>query len=212
MKEIDINNWKRKEHFNLFRAMDLPFYNTNLNLDITGLREYTKDNRLGFNNTLVYLVIDTINKIENFKYRIVNDKVILFDTIHPAFTHLKPNDDLFSLIVGEYEEDLFKFDKNLNIKKESCNYYFNLEDFSKGNNLAIMSPQSWFSFTGVDHTLSFNKDDAIPKISWGKFFTDGDRIKLPFNIQVNHIFIDGYHIGKLVESLQKRIYELIKLG
>lgn len=205
MKEIDIDSWKRKEHFNIFRSMDLPFYNTNLNLDITGLREFTKEKGLGLTNTLIYLVTKTINNLENFKYRIVDNKVVLFDVIHPAFTHLMDDEDLFSLIVGVYKEDLFKFNRLLDSKKQQCKSYFNMEEFTKGNNIAVISPQPWFSFTGIDHTLSLNKDDAVPKISWGKYFKDGDSVKLPFNIQVNHIFIDGYHIGQFVNLLQEYV-------
>ena len=42
MKEIDIETWSRKEHFQFFQRSDLPFYNVNFNVDITGLKEYAQ--------------------------------------------------------------------------------------------------------------------------------------------------------------------------
>lgn len=37
-------------------------------------------------------------------------------------------------------------------------------------------------------------------------FVDG-RILLPFSIQAHHSFVDGYHMGKLAESLQSYVDE-----
>jgi chloramphenicol O-acetyltransferase type A len=65
MKEIDLNTWKRKEHFNFFRKMDLPFYNVNVNVDITGIREVAKVNNVSFNSLLIFLTVRSMNKIEN---------------------------------------------------------------------------------------------------------------------------------------------------
>lgn len=209
MQEIDIDNWNRKEHFNLFRGMDLPFYNTNLNLEITGLKEYCKKKKVGLNNTLIYLTMKAINKVENFKYRVVNKKVVIYETITPVFTHINKGEELFRMIHTEYKEDLKEFDNHVKKMIDNSNCYFDFEKFNEGNNFAIISPQPWFSFTGIDHTLSFNKDDAIPKISWGKYFTEGSRVKLPFNVQVNHIFIDGFHIGQLVNLLQEEVFTLV---
>jgi chloramphenicol O-acetyltransferase type A len=40
------------------------------------------------------------------------------------------------------------------------------------------------------------------EFDWGKYFDkDGKKI-LPFSVQVNHSFVDGVHVGKLVDSLQ----------
>lgn len=35
MEYIDIDSWKRKEHFNFFYRMDYPQYNVCMNIDIT---------------------------------------------------------------------------------------------------------------------------------------------------------------------------------
>jgi chloramphenicol O-acetyltransferase type A len=68
MEEINIDDWERKEHFNFFLRSDLPFYNVNFYVDITGLRDYTKTYRLSINNTLIFLVTKTLNNIDNFRY------------------------------------------------------------------------------------------------------------------------------------------------
>jgi chloramphenicol O-acetyltransferase len=65
----------------------------------------------------------------------------------------------------------------------------------------------WISFTHISHTDSGKKDNAIPIFDWGKFFKRDGKIILPFSIQVHHSFVDGIHVGKLAEKLQKYLNE-----
>ncbi len=62
----------------------------------------------------------------------------------------------------------------------------------------------WLSFTAVDHTLSLRRDDGIPRVTWGKYFDAGPTL-LPFNIQVNHMFVDGLHVSRFFEQLDQEI-------
>jgi len=86
--------------------------------------------------------------------------------------------------------------------------YFNIEKLKTRDDFVFISPLPWFSFTSIDHTLSLKRDDGIPRISWGKFFeSDGKRL-LPFNIQVNHMFVDGIHVGRFLDQLAREISAL----
>ena len=58
--------------------------------------------------------------------------------------------------------------------------------------------------------MSLKKEDCIPRISWGKFAQADEKVLLPFNIQVNHIFIDGVHVGQYYEKLHELIREQMK--
>lgn len=72
-----------------------------------------------------------------------------------------------------------------------------------GNDVFQFSPFPWVSFTHTSHTISGKKDVATPIFDWGKFYTREEKIMLPFSVQVHHSFVDGIHIGKLADSLQK---------
>lgn len=209
MKEIDINSWDRSEHFNFFRRLDLPFYNVNFNLNITELKTNAKSKGISLNNALLYITMKSINKIENFKYRLLNDKVYLYEKINLSFAHLKNGEELFRMITLEFNDKLHDFNKQIIEAIENSSSYFNLDMLSKGSNFAFISSLPWISFTGIDHTLNLNKDDAIPRITWGKLFNQGDDTLLPYNIQVNHIFIDGLHVGKFFETLQQEVYDFL---
>ena len=51
--------------------------------------------------------------------------------------------------------------------------------------------------------LPFHPDDAIPRVAWGRFVDDGSGRKvLGMSLEVNHRFIDGYHISQFVRFFE----------
>jgi chloramphenicol O-acetyltransferase type A len=42
MKILDLNQWKRKEHFDFFSAMEEPFFGVTVELEVTKLYELAK--------------------------------------------------------------------------------------------------------------------------------------------------------------------------
>ncbi|WP_341467042.1 CatA-like O-acetyltransferase [Clostridium transplantifaecale] len=46
-------------------------------------------------------------------------------------------------------------------------------------------------------------DETNWKLDWGKYFERDGRVILPFSVQAHHSFVDGIHIGKLIDLLQK---------
>jgi len=205
MQEIDIATWKRKEHFSFFRKADLPFYNITAPVDISGLKEFAKTQACSFNTLLVYLTTKAMNTVENFKFRLRGETVVLHDRIHPSFAHLKNGDDLFSLITVDFSDDLSAFDQTVRAAIAACDSYFNLAHLKGRDDFVFISSIPWISFTGIDHTLSLKKNDAIPRVTWGKYFDDNGRTLLPFNIQVNHMFVDGLHVGRFFAKLDRDI-------
>lgn len=48
MKKIDMENWSRKQHFDFFNNFDYPHFNITLDLNITKLYNYIKENEISF--------------------------------------------------------------------------------------------------------------------------------------------------------------------
>jgi len=50
--------------------------------------------------------------------------------------------------------------------------------------------------------MPLHPGDSIPRYAWGKFFQDGDSLKTPLCVEVNHALIDGAHVGKFYTTVQ----------
>jgi len=209
MKEIDIEQWERKTHFHFFLRSDLPFYNVNFNADVTGLCECCKARGISVNSALIYATVKALNQIENFLYRLENGKVIRYDGIDPSFTYIREGEELFRLITVEFHGDPAVLDHRIKKAVAESTEYFDVGAFRERSNFVFISALPWIPFTGVDHTQSLNKEDAIPRISWGKMQETDGKTVLPYNIQVNHIFVDGLHVGKFYENLAAEVQKLV---
>ncbi|WP_331654447.1 CatA-like O-acetyltransferase [Aminipila sp.] len=60
----------------------------------------------------------------------------------------------------------------------------------------------------MSHTNSGRKDNATPLFDWGKYYEKERKIYMPLSIQVHHSFVDGIHVGRLVDKLQGYLNEL----
>jgi chloramphenicol O-acetyltransferase type A len=203
MQYIDLNTWKRKEHFNFFYRMDYPQFNICANIDVTKFLDFVKTKRLSFYYAMIYLTTQVVNEIINFRYRIREGQVVLHDKIHPSFTDMGKEDDLFRIVTVELSDDLFEFVRNAESKSQNQKEFFSFEDHVDRDDLIYITCIPWVSFTHLSHTISLNRDDSVPRISWGKYYSQTNRILLPFSVQVHHALVDGVHVGEYFTRLQK---------
>jgi len=211
MEYIDIENWNRKGHFEFFHRMDYPQFNICMDIDVSNFVKFTKQNGLSFYYSMVFATTSVINQIETFRYRIRDNKVVLHDKIHPSFTDMNKDekDDLFKLITVDLnDDDIYIFEKKAKEASENQQDYFGLDKLIGRDDLIYITCIPWISFTHISHTISLNKNDSVPRISWGKYYKQGDKTLLPFSVQVNHALIDGIHIGQYVDRLQTFINKL----
>ncbi|WP_245860259.1 CatA-like O-acetyltransferase [Methanosarcina spelaei] len=71
------------------------------------------------------------------------------------------------------------------------------------NDVYQFSALPWITFTHISHTGFGNREKAQPMFDWGKYQEREGKFMMPFSVQVHHAFVDGIHIGKLADKLQK---------
>ena len=205
MKEIDIDTWKRREHFNFFSTTAYPIYNITFNIDVTKVKVYANKNKVSFNLSMIYLSTKALNTIENFRYRLHDNKVVLHDTLTPSYAEIDKGSELFKMITVPMEQNILQFIQNAETKNKEQKNYFNISDFIGHDDLVFYSTLPWISFTSIDHTINMKKEDAIERVSFGKYFKEKNKIVMPYNIQVNHLFVDGIHLGMFKDKLDEVI-------
>ena len=202
MKHIDLSTWERTTHYEFFNRMDYPHHSICANLDITQFLEQINDKELPLYYSLLFITTSALNTIEAFRYRMREDGVVLHDKVHPSFTDMEKGTDLFKMVTVPFEQTLEAFIKAAREKSDQQTAYFIAEDVQGRDDLIYFSCSPWVSFTGLTHTISFNKYDSVPRIAWGKYFQDGSKTLLPFSVQAHHSFVDGLHMGRYIDSVQ----------
>lgn len=198
-KIIDETNWKRALHCQIFRNSMEPPYCVTFELDITNFLAKVRAEKRSFTFSLIFIVSKCANNIEEFRYRFLDGKIVLYDRINTAFTYLDKDTELFKVVNVDMQDTLEQYNLAAVRKVENQIDYFT---GPLGNGVFQFSPMPWVTYTHISHTNSGKKDNATPLFDWGKYFDrDGKKI-LPFSVQVHHSFVDGIHIGKLADSLQ----------
>ena len=196
---IEEEGWKRAQHCQIFRNSIEPAFCITVELDITNYLKKVRETGYSFTFSLIYAVTKSANDIEEFRYRFLDGKVVLYDRINTAFTYLNKETELFKVVNVEMKETLEEYVLAAVKAAEEQKEYFT---GPLGNNVFQFSPLPWVSYTHISHTNSGKKDNATPLFDWGKFFEKDGKMILPFSIQAHHSFVDGIHIGRLVDSLQ----------
>jgi chloramphenicol O-acetyltransferase type A len=202
MKYIDMENWKRKDHYNFFKELDYPHFNICGNLDITNFYKHIKENELPFFISVLYAATKTANNIKEFRYRIREDKVIEHEVVSPNFTVMTEG-DVFSFCPTNFMEDFTEFKNNALKEIEKVKNKALIEDEPGRDDLLYVTSIPWISFTSITHPVHIKAVDSIPRIAWGKYFDEAGRIKLPFSVQAHHALVDGIHVGQFFNDLQE---------
>lgn len=208
MKKIDVQDWDRYTHYKFFRQMDYPQYNICMDLDITKFLTSVKQKELPFYYAMIYATMKVANEVEEFRYRMRGEDIILHEQLHPSFTDMSAQSDLFKIVTTNYIDSLDEFIKTAEESSKNQKEFIRI-DQERRDDLIYITCLPWISFTQITHTITLNKEDAIPRISWGKYYTTGSKTLLPFSVQVHHSFVDGIHIGKFVNSLQTYLNDFI---
>ncbi|KAF1084793.1 Chloramphenicol acetyltransferase [Sporotomaculum syntrophicum] len=202
--EIDEKNWKRAMHCEVFRNCVEPAFCVSLELDITHFLRRIREDNYSFTMAMIYVVSRCANEIEEFRYRFVGGKVVLFNKIDTGFTYLNQETELFKVVNVPMKDTIEEFVLEASkVAKEQGEYFTG----PLGNDIFMFSPMPWVSYTHISHTNLGKKDNATPLFDWGKYFEKDGKVILPFSVQAHHSFVDGLHVGKLVSSVQRFLDE-----
>ena len=202
-KKLDITGWNRKDHFKFFRSYDNPFFNICSELNVQKLYDFTKNNNLSFFVCLLFFSLKAANKIEEFRYRILNDEVVIYDRVNAGSTVLN-DDDTFSFSYFDYNSDLKIFHTEVaELFKKFVNDTSDLDSRDSDLNMIHYSIIPWISFSSISHPRKLNTDDSIPKIVFGKYHNKDGKLMMPISVEVHHSLMDGLHVGNYLKLLQK---------
>ena len=198
MEKVDRPHWERAELFEFFSAVSHPFYSVTFRVDVTNLYRYVKERHLSFYYAMGYLVTDAVNSVKNFRYAIRDGEVWLLDERIPSLTDLIPGSEQLLFVTLPKVVCIAEFCAS---SQTRCL----LDQDEENDNLIYISCTPWFDLTGCTNERDFDRDDNIPRITWGRYGEENGRKKLGMSVEVNHRFIDGLHLGKFYEKLQAAI-------
>ena len=202
-KTMELEKYDRKEVFLHYNQNDNPFIYLTIKLDVTEIYNYCKIHK-NYYATMGYIINRTVNAVDCFKYRYIDDKIVHYDSLNTNYTQKKDNKiGYFTISYSDnYNEYIESF-----IKTQEDFYSGVYKNEYKEDEIWV-SCAPWFDFTSL--VTPFNKKITIPQFIWGKFFYENNRVYTHLMIMVHHGFADGQHIGDFIDKLNNNIKEIFK--
>ncbi|MBG6016454.1 type A chloramphenicol O-acetyltransferase [Proteus mirabilis] len=204
---VDLSQWGRKEHFEVFQSFAQCTFSQTVQLDITSLLKTVKQNGYKFYPTFIYIISQLVNKHAEFRMAMKDGELVIWDSVNPGYTIFHEQTETFSSLWSYYHKDINQFLKTYS--EDIAQYGDNLAYFPKEfiENMFFVSANPWVSFTSFNLNVANINNFFAPVFTIGKYYTQGDKVLMPLAIQVHHAVCDGFHVGRLLNELQQYCYE-----
>ena len=200
-------DWPRQEIFNFFSGMPDPFFSVTFTLDVTNVKVFTKENGLSFYYAMVWLCSKALDQVDAVHYTLRGGELYRLETRWPSFTDLKPGKEQFHIVTMPAGDEIKTFCRDAKEKSMAQENFINMD--VEGDFLWFCSCLPWLPLTALKNEGTSNKDDAIPRLAWGKYTEENGRYTLGLSFEANHRFIDGLHVGQFYQALCKLIDNLV---
>ncbi|MEJ2571806.1 MAG: chloramphenicol acetyltransferase [Anaerolineales bacterium] len=202
MRVINMDSWSRRKHFDFYNSFEQPHFGMCANVDLTEFHRSVKRAGHSINIAIIYLIARAANGIAEFRCRIRGEQVVEHEIVHPSPTILT-DDDLFSFCTIKYSEDYAGFAARAAERIAAVKAQPTLEDEPGQDDLLFMTAIPWVSFTSFKHPMPLQPTDSVPRFAWGKFFEEGEKLKMPLAVQAHHALMDGLHVGRYYTAVQE---------
>lgn len=205
-RKFNPEGWNRKEHFSMFSAMDNPYVGIVAEVECTKAFHFSKERKQSFFATYLHCSMLAENSVEEFKYRIEDDEIYIYDQLDCGTT-IGRKDGTFGFALMSFTEDFDAFNKQLQEQiasvENSVGLHIKNEEITIG--LVRHSTFPWSRFTGLTQPSNFGTKESIPRIIFGKAYFEGEKIYMPVSVEANHGFVDGLHLAKYLEEFEKQL-------
>ena len=203
MQKINLSSWNRKILYDKFSRFNSPFFNICADVDVTRLVAYTKANNISYFQAAFFMALKTINLIENFRLRLKGGEIFLFDKIDGSAPILREDGETFNYCVLDYFPDFPPFEKNAKKIIAAAKKAKTINPGSMRIDIIHSSIIPWVAFHSFEHAKKSGTEDSCPKIVMGKYFTEGEKIKMPLSVSGHHALMDGVHVGLYFKKIQE---------
>lgn len=206
-KVMNTTTWDRADTFQFFKDFDIPHYNVTVNVDVTKLKAYCKENDYSFFIASIFFSQQALAQVENFRYRLVDGEVRCYNTLKAGSTVLLKN-NTFGFNYFEETNDFKQFHAKASASIEEIRNNPEFIPREGGSHMVYYSVTPWFTFTSFQHARRFDKYDAIPRIVFGKYFEQNGKLLMPVSVEAHHALVDGYHVGLYVAAFENLLNAL----
>jgi chloramphenicol O-acetyltransferase type A len=204
---LDTRSWPRRAAFEYFRGFDKPYFNVCTRLDVARLKAAAAAAGGGLSLAVYFVALRLANRHEPFRLRLEGGRVRVHERVHASTTVLR-DDESFGFAELEADDDFGRFSRQAGTaiaraRERGAPFEPRLDDSA----VIHLTTLPWVHFTSFSHARNWGREDAVPKLAFGRAEADGARLWLPVSVEVHHALMDGLHVGRYLEDFEAVLRE-----
>lgn len=200
-RTIDLETWRRREHFLLFRDYDRPHFSITAAVDVSACYAASRgDEGASFTLVMLFAAMGAANAVEAFRLRLREDGVWCHDAVGIGCTVARP-DRTFGFAYFAPETSFARFAEEGKREMERARAATTLGDEREADDATLHATVlPWVRFTSF--TNAMRREDSVPKITFGRRYAEGGAWYVPLCVEVHHALVDGIDVGEFFEHFQ----------
>lgn len=204
---LNTDTWARREAFDHFRGFDKPYFDVCVRLDAAPLKSAATACGASFTLASHFVALRLANLHEPFRYRLEGGRVRIHAAVNGSTTVLR-DDESFGFATLQHTTDFAAFCAQGNaamaaVRSRQRPFEPDIDEAA----LVHFTTLPWLHFTSLSHARNWRCEDSVPKIAFGRLQPDGDRLWLPFAVEVHHALMDGLHLGHYVQDVEAALQQ-----
>lgn len=206
--KIDLENYPRRQHLEYFSALQYPYVGVTNNVDVTDLVQFCKHKKCSFYLVFMHIAALAADDVRELRQRIKNGDVIEYSECPTSHTELL-NNGTYCYCTLYHHMELDEYISYAENTRKKCLLNGNIDEDSDSESMYFISSLPWIHYTSLIQPVA-GGEESNPRITWGKFQKDYfGREQLPVTILAHHGLVDGIHIAKFYENLEKKLKEFV---
>lgn len=198
---IDLNTWKRREHFYLFGDYEKPHFSITAAVDVSACYAASRSaDGASFTLAMLFAAMQAANAVEAFRLRLREDGIWCHDAIGIGCTVARP-DRTFGFAYFAHEPSFARFAADGAREMERARASTSLADEREEDDATLHATVlPWIRFTSF--TNAMRRDDSVPKLTFGQRYAEAGAWYVPVCVEVHHALVDGIDVGDFFARLQ----------
>lgn len=205
-RTVDMSRESRRDQFAYFQTLSNPYVGVTVQVDVTELAVWCQERGTSFFLAVLYAAVRAANGVPELRRRIRGDQVVEYDRCPSSHTVALP-DGTYCYCSLEVDRPFREFLPYAAAEQERVKAAPTLEDGEDGESLFFVSCVPWLSYTALTQPTP-TPADSNPRITWGRWHRQEGRTLLPMTLLANHALVDGIHIARFYENLDRELAAL----
>ncbi len=202
---LDMENYKRRSHFDYFRSLPYPYVGTTVNVDVTDALQFSREKKRSFYLTFLHAAALAADGVKELRQRIRGEQIVEYSECPTSHIELL-DDSSYCYCTLHHHMDLKVYYEQAEIARKACTEN-GIEEDEAVEAMYFISTLPWLHYSALIQPVA-GGDESNPRITWGKYEeNDKGRIVMPVSILAHHALIDGIQIARFYQNLDHEIQE-----